>query len=48
MLWSLALFVKSHCPRAWGGGRVGFDTFLATRPAERDRDDAHYTLQPVH
>ncbi|MBY4729550.1 type VI secretion system baseplate subunit TssG [Cupriavidus pauculus] len=31
-----------------GGGRVGFDTFLATRPAERDRDDAHYTLQPVH
>ncbi|WP_179594318.1 type VI secretion system baseplate subunit TssG [Cupriavidus plantarum] len=30
------------------GGRVGFDTFLATRPSRHDRDDAHYTLQPVH
>lgn len=31
-----------------GGGRIGFDTFIATRPATQDRSDAHYTLQPVH
>lgn len=31
-----------------GGGRVGWDTFLASRPATHDRSDAQYTLTPLH
>lgn len=31
-----------------GGGRVGWDTFLCSRPAQEDRSDARYTLAPLH
>ncbi|NSX17835.1 type VI secretion system baseplate subunit TssG [Cupriavidus taiwanensis] len=33
---------------AQGSGRLGWDTFLSTRPARQDRSDARYTLAPVH
>lgn len=30
------------------GARLGYDAFLCTRPAERDRDDARYELNVIH
>ncbi|WP_354686759.1 type VI secretion system baseplate subunit TssG [Cupriavidus necator] len=33
---------------AEGSGRLGWDTFLSSRPARHDRSDARYTLAPVH
>ncbi len=33
---------------AQGSGRVGWDTFLSSRPALEDRSDARYTLAPLH
>ena len=29
-------------------GRLGWDTFLCSRPAQQDRSDAQYTLAPLH
>ncbi|AXV79151.1 MULTISPECIES: type VI secretion system baseplate subunit TssG [Ralstonia solanacearum species complex] len=29
-------------------GRLGWDTFLCSRPAQHDRSDAQYTLAPLH
>lgn len=29
-------------------GRLGWDTFLCSRPAQHDRSDAQYTLEPLH
>ncbi|CAB3639777.1 type VI secretion system baseplate subunit TssG [Trinickia soli] len=31
-----------------GGARLGYDAFLCTREAERDRDDARYELNVIH
>ncbi|MGN6667981.1 MAG: type VI secretion system baseplate subunit TssG [Trinickia sp.] len=34
--------------RLGAGARLGYDAFLCTRPAERDRDDARYELNVIH
>ncbi|MBY4897513.1 type VI secretion system baseplate subunit TssG [Cupriavidus sp. AU9028] len=30
------------------GGRIGWDAFIASRPAPHDRSEAHYTLSSLH
>jgi type VI secretion system protein ImpH len=34
--------------RLGAGARLGYDAFLCTREAERDRDDARYELNVIH
>ncbi|MGD7412281.1 type VI secretion system baseplate subunit TssG, partial [Ralstonia pseudosolanacearum] len=33
---------------AQDSGRIGWDTFLCSHPAQHDRSDAQYTLAPLH